>query len=184
MKFRTKKNQKKQEYDDYLSYGKAEDYQVTDHFEVQADDHPLSSIDENEMNYPDEFQAEPDDQDDQTEYEAPHEIRETEMDSPRHANEDFSFLVDEDYQLIETDRPEYLEAELPEAAYPSRQAYLQAQKELELEASGRQADTEADSEKDYGRRAKYSAKLDRFLTNGIIVVGVLLIVVLLIAFLV
>ena len=41
-----------------------------------------------------------------------------------------------------------------------------------------------DAEYAYQRRAKYHTKMDRFLTNGIIIVGVLLVAVLLVAFLV
>lgn len=39
-----------------------------------------------------------------------------------------------------------------------------------------------DNEEEKGQRTKYNAKIDRFLNNGIIIVGVLLIIVLVIAF--
>lgn len=50
--------------------------------------------------------------------------------------------------------------------------------------NGTQSAVEAEAEEVGGRRAKYSAKTDRFLNNGIIITGILLVAVLLIAFLV
>lgn len=57
----------------------------------------------------------------------------------------------------------------------------------ELEAANEsiaETEVEMETEQQKGKRTKYSPKVDRFLTNGIIVVTVLLIAVLLIAFLV
>lgn len=44
-------------------------------------------------------------------------------------------------------------------------------------------DQQTSADQTVGQRAKYNAKIDRFLNNGILIVGVLLIMVLLIAFL-
>jgi len=71
-----------------------------------------------------------------------------------------------------------------EEVYPSRSEYFkQPSDEMMTENESEMSDELEKAPLD-GKRAKYSARIDRFLTNGIIVVGVLLIAILLIAFLV
>lgn len=73
---------------------------------------------------------------------------------------------------------------------PSRADYHQAKNRREERLSDNHFETqdysetiEAENVRPVEQRAKYNAKVDRFLNNGIIIVGVLLILVLIIAFL-
>lgn len=61
---------------------------------------------------------------------------------------------------------------------------LDSENQVIYEAPDQQEAYQDYPEEAIGRRAKYSAKLDKFLNNGIIIVGILLLMVLLIAFLV
>ncbi len=87
-----------------------------------------------------------------------------------------------------TEDEEYEEAR-SEDPFPTRSQRHQAEHQIddwdEEVVYEETTDSHEDTEQTpIQRRAKYHARMDRFLTNGIIIVGVLLICVLLIAFLV
>lgn len=177
MKFRTKKNQKSHKYDEYLAYDESKHGPASESLDV--DNNQESDQIEGPLYDPQALNQAVDDN-----YQYPQgELNPYAYDYHEMANEleEYREEVTESY---DTPNTFYNNETLPEEGYPSRQAYLQAQKAYEAEVKSIQEVYEDDNEQGNVRRAKYSAKVDRFLTNGIIVVGVLLIAVLLIAFLV
>lgn len=162
MKFRTKKNQTNHEYDEYLAYEEAEQALPAEPLYEEA--------------YDQYQQMEDPLYDSPTQYEdfSPNDTERHQLESPLYMqheeSDDIEAKADHD--------------SLEDEVYPSRQAYLQNKRSSEFENTVIPEGFEIDQESGKLRRAKYSAKVDRFLTNGIIVVGVLLIAVLLIAFLV
>lgn len=103
------------------------------------------------------------------------------LESEIYPNLDSSYLSHgEDYDSFDSSGDDSLDS--------WSQTYIETDQDnhypLEEELYGDDYPYQADMEESLGRRAKYSAKLDKFLNNGIIIVGILLVMVLLIAFLV
>ena len=177
MKFRTKKNQTNHEYDEYLAYDESKHGPASESLDV--DNNQESDQIEGPLYDPQALNQAVDDN-----YQYPQgELNPYAYDYHEMANEleEYREEVTESY---DTPNTFYNNETLPEEGYPSRQAYLQNKRSSEFENTVIPEGFEIDQESGKLRRAKYSAKVDRFLTNGIIVVGVLLIAVLLIAFLV
>lgn len=180
MKFRTKKNQKKHDYDEYLAYEESEQALMTEDLENNLDkeayliDKTLydSDLQKPKEAYDRQFQQE-------TSYQ-----NDIDTQVSRNNQSNYPDHEIETYATPHGDYEELTHDVVPPEVYPSRQAYLEVQKNSETSDQAIKRSFEEENDQTSIRRAKYSAKVDRFLTNGIIVVGVLLIAVLLIAFLV
>lgn len=174
MQFRTKKNQKSHQYDEYLAYEESK----------RVESEPLYSEDNQEAYRGDGPLYDPQTYNQADEYHPQYEEGVYPQEEDTYPTDG---MISADYDSFEENYEPYpgeTADSSTEEEYPSRQAYLQAQKSYEAKEQGIKETYEETSEQTDVRRAKYSAKVDRFLTNGIIVVGVLLIAVLLIAFLV
>lgn len=180
MKFRTKKNQKSQDYDEYLAYEESEQALMTEDLgkDLDKEAYPIDKT-----LYDSDLQRPKEDYGRRFPQETSNQI---DIDTQEFRNNQ-SIYPDQETGTDATPHGDYEELThdfIPEEVYPSRQAYLEAQKNSETSDQAIKESYEEENEQTSIRRAKYSAKVDRFLTNGIIVVGVLLIAVLLIAFLV
>lgn len=183
MKFRTEKNQTSNEYDEYLAYDESQDSAEADPLYGQSDETYSADRPFNEADYQENYRNYNNDLEETS-------FLSNEQNHQQHAHYDGTELQDHQYldnlerddAMRTTPNPIYEDSQTEE--FPSRQAYLQSQQLQKPERNMFQAASEDSTEQGQIRRAKYSAKVDRFLTNGIIVVGVLLVIVLLIAFLV
>ena len=183
MKFRTEKNQGINDYDEYLAYDESLDTVEADPLYAESSENHFKDRPLYEADYQDNYQT-------HENYSEKDSLLSSEQADQHQALFDGPELRDNHY-LDNIEREDALEtAPNPinennlDEEYPSRQAYLQSQQLQKTEQRPFQAVSEDLTEQGQIRRAKYSAKIDRFLTNGIIVVGVLLVIVLLIAFLV
>lgn len=183
MKFRTEKNQTTNEYDEYLAYDESQDTAEADSIYGESDesysaDHIFDEADyqENYRNYNNDLE--------ETSFLSSEQTKQQHAHLDGSELQDYRYLdnLERDDALGTTPNPIYEDNQAEE--FPSRQAYLQSQQLQKPELKMFQATNDDSTEQGQIRRAKYSAKVDRFLTNGIIVVGVLLVIVLLIAFLV
>lgn len=178
MDFRTKKLKKQSDYNQYLDY---------EHETTRENSIENSGIE----NYSEEYNQNGMDNDNWNE--SPEYIQDNqeytvgyqEFDQP-------SNYYDEENYYSHPSSDDHLQDELndtysyedKEEIYPSRSEYFKQQSDEMITENESEMFDEWEKAPIDGKRAKYSAKIDRFLTNGIIVVGVLLIAILLIAFLV